>query len=93
MTILRASAVAVGQQPQRLQAFMLPVGCIFVGVVLLWSAVAQLRSGTTRSGRGGPRGPIRRDDNPGVFWFLFVVRTMLGVIALVAGLASLSRLR
>lgn len=91
MTNLLGSASAGSQQP--LQAYVLPVGCIIVGVVLLWSVVAQLRSGATRSGRGGPRGPIRRDDAPGMYWFLFVVRTVLGVVAVGAGLAALSRLQ
>ncbi len=86
------SSTIVGSR-QSLQAFVLPAGCIVAGMVLLWSVVAQLRSGATRSGRGGPRGPIRRDDAPGMYWFLFVVRTVLGFVALVAGLTGLSRLR
>lgn len=68
----------------------LAAGCVLVGAVLSWSAYAQIRSGVTLSGRGGPRGPIRRDQRPGYFWFLFWVRALLGPVALVAGLAGLA---
>lgn len=73
-----------------MQAIVISLGCVFVGVLLGWSALAQLRSGVTLSGRGGPSGPIRRDDRPGYFWFLFWVRALLAPMALAAGLAGLA---
>lgn len=62
------------------------IGCIFVGLVLIVSALRSLKTGVTLSGRGGPSGPIRRQERPGSFWYYFFARIILGPIAVVGGL-------
>ncbi|MBE0590826.1 MAG: hypothetical protein IH616_00325 [Gemmatimonadales bacterium] len=59
-------------------------GLIFVGIVLLGGAVAQLRSGTTYGLAG--KGRVRRDEEPGYFLMLLVGRLVLGLASLGAGL-------
>ena len=59
-------------------------GLIFVGIVLLGGAVAQLRSGTTYGLAG--KGRVRRDEEPGYFLMLLVGRLVLGLTSLGAGL-------
>ena len=59
-------------------------GLIFVGIVLLGGAVAQLRSGTTYGLAG--KGKVRRDEEPGYFLMLLVGRLVLGLTSLGAGL-------
>lgn len=68
---------------------IISAGCIIAGAALVWAAVRALGTGTTLAGRGGPGGPITREDRPGYFWFLFWVRIVLGPIAVVGGLAGL----
>ena len=72
--------------------FAILLGCVLVGMILIWGAVSALRTGTTFSNRGGPAGPITRAGRPGYFWFLFWVRIVLGPIALLGGLAGLYRI-
>ena len=72
------------------QGIAISAGCALAGVIVTVSAITQLRSGTTLSGRGGPSGPITRVDRPGYFWYLFGARAVLGPIAAIAGLAGLA---
>lgn len=69
------------------------LGAILVGVILLVSAVHQLRRGETRSNRGGPPGIITRSERPGVFWMLFWIRIVLGPLAIVAGVIAIIHLQ
>ena len=68
-----------------LQQKALAFGCISLGLFLIGTAINSLRTGVTLSGRGGPGGPIRRDERPAQFWFYFIVRITLGPIAVAAG--------
>ncbi len=65
-------------------------GCILAGALCVIGAVNQLRTGETWGGTGRSR--ICRAREPGYFWYLFVVRAVLGTIALVAGLLALGYL-
>lgn len=62
------------------------IGCVFVGLILIASALRSLRTGVTLSGRGGPSGPISRRERPWNFWYYFFARIILGPIAVACGL-------
>ena len=66
-----------------LPAVALRFGLVFVGVVLLGGAIAQLRSGTTYGLAG--KGRVRRDDEPGYFLMLLVGRIVLGIASFASG--------
>ncbi|MCC7330603.1 MAG: hypothetical protein IT484_10730 [Gammaproteobacteria bacterium] len=70
---------------------VLRIALILIGAWLVFEAVSSLVSGQTvgREGRReGPRSVVRRADMPGYFRFLVVVRLVLGVAALAAGLLA-----
>ncbi len=69
------------------QGVAISLGCVLVGALCLVGAINQVRTGETRGATG--RGRIQRTDAPGYFWYLFVVRVVLGLAALVGGLAAL----
>ena len=75
------------------QVIAIALGAILVGVILLASAIHQLRRGETRSNRGGPAGIITRDERPGTFWMLFWIRIALGPLAIVAGVIAIIHLQ
>lgn len=62
------------------------IGCVFVGLILIVSALRSLKTGVTLSGRGGPSGPISRQERPWNFWYYFLARIILGPIAVAGGL-------
>jgi hypothetical protein len=52
--------------------------------------VAQVRSGETWGGTG--KGRVYRNEEPGYFWYMFVMRVALGSAALISGLIAPKRL-
>lgn len=75
------------------EGIAIALGCIILGIALTVGAIQQARRGVTPSGgTGGPIGPIRRDEHPGYFTYVFWVRIILGPIAATAGLVGLLHL-
>ena len=72
------------------QAVAIAAGAVFVGALCFWGAVAQVRSGETWGGTG--KGRVYRIEEPGYFWYMFVMRVALGSAALISGLIALKRL-
>jgi hypothetical protein len=68
------------------QGTALRVGAVFVGLLLLFSAVNQMRTGVTKGLSG--RGTITRSDNPLYFSFMFLGRIVLGPALLLGGIYS-----
>ncbi len=66
------------------QRLALCLGLIFLGLVLIYSAVAQWHKGETYGLAG--KGKVSRDEESGYFMMLFVARIILGPIALSCGL-------
>jgi hypothetical protein len=71
------------------QDIAIAIGAALVGVLCIWGAIAQWRSGETRGATG--KGRVRRDEEPVYFWYMFAVRIVLGPIALILGLIALHR--
>lgn len=70
-------------------AIILRSALVLVGIWLLFEALRSLASGETvgREGRKeGPRSVVRRTEMPGYFGFLVVVRLVLGIVAIAAGI-------
>lgn len=69
------------------QQLALGIGSIFIGILCVLGGIGQVFKGETWGATGKSR--VRRDDEPLYFWFLFVVRILLGPILAVLGLLSL----
>lgn len=70
-------------------AILLRSALVLVGIWLLFEALRSLASGETvgREGRKeGPRSVVQRGEMPGYFRFLVVVRLVLGIVAIAAGI-------
>lgn len=70
-------------------AIILRSALVLVGIWLLFEALRSLASGETvgREGRKeGPRSVVRRAEMPGYYGFLVVVRLVLGIVAIAAGI-------
>ena len=65
---------------------LLRIAAVILGSVLLFAAVAQLRTSSTYGLTG--KGRVRRGDEPAYFWMLFVGRLFLGCALVVLGLLS-----
>ena len=72
-----------------LQDTAIAIGATLVGVLCIWGAIAQWRSGETWGATG--KGRVYRDEEPTYFWYMFAVRIVLGPIALILGLIALQR--
>ena len=60
------------------------IGCIFVGALCTYGAINQVRRGETWGATG--KGRVRRAEEPVYFWYVFLVRMLLGPVLLVLGL-------
>lgn len=69
------------------QQTALAIGSIFVGVLCAYGAVDQLRKGETWGATG--KGRVKRAEEPVYFWYMFVVRAVLGPILAVLGVFAL----
>ena len=70
------------------QALALRFGAIFIGVILLFGAIQSIKTGRTTGREGSPEcgySVVRRTDMPFYFWFLFTVRLLLGLAAVITG--------
>lgn len=63
---------------------LLRIGSIILGTILLYSAGAQLRTGSTYGLTG--KGRVHRDEEPGYFSMLLVARVALGIATILLGL-------
>lgn len=66
------------------QVKALKIGVIFVGILLIYGAIDQVRKGETYGATG--RGRFRKEAKPTYFWYLFFVRILLGPILILIGL-------
>lgn len=71
-----------------MQARAVSLGCILVGLACLIGAIAQLCTGETWGAAG--KGRVSRAQEPGQFWTLFAMRSILGPIALAGGIWGLA---
>jgi hypothetical protein len=69
------------------QASALAVGSIFVGALCVYGAIDQVRKGATWGATG--RGWVTRDESPVYFWYVFLVRALLGPAAIFLGMFAL----
>lgn len=58
------------------QIIAIAVGCMLVGVLCIGGAIQQLRTGETWGATG--KGRVVRDEEPGYFWWMFVMRIVFG---------------
>ena len=69
------------------QKAALLIGCIFVGALCSYGAIDQLRKGETWGATG--KGRVRRVEEPVYFWYVFLVRALLGPLLIGLGLFAL----
>lgn len=66
------------------QQLALRIGAALVGLILLYSAFAQLRTGETHGLAG--KGRVSREEEPGYFFMLLAGRIVLGLAGAVLAL-------
>lgn len=65
----------------------LVVFSVALGAFLTYGAIRQLQTGGTWGATG--KGRIRRDEEPGYFWYIFVARIILGPVLMIGGIWSI----
>jgi len=70
------------------QGIVLGIGLILVGILCTYGAIDQLRKGEAWGSRSG-KSRARRDEDPTYFWYLFIVRILLGPISILLGILAL----